>query len=296
MSFWSWFHRRNASTGTGDSQAAGILTALLDGKLTSVEARARWPREPLSHPTAHSYLEYFEHGLDGKGMRDPTMDRVVRNLVTVLSRGDGQWNERTESWEAGGEPVDKPREARDAYYRMCISALAVRRANAETDPASFDVRTLVANAHALGETNLDPKERQILNASIGAVPLSLAMEMHWRIEVVGALAWSLGLVDEIPQPDMRFDYKLLDERVPQSVPEINAGARTAALLPVQQLLAMRARLRQERVEAFNARVGHENDRELSFRNSRALERYRAMQWLLNPSTPSLEATSATPGL
>jgi hypothetical protein len=71
----------------GNRAAAAILRGLLAGELTPEQARARWPSEPVSPTAARSYIDYFDGGLDGRGMRDPSVDDVIDNLVRLLERG-----------------------------------------------------------------------------------------------------------------------------------------------------------------------------------------------------------------
>lgn len=301
--FWLFSRRRGgdelapvgagtASAGDGDPNriAAGLLRELLAGTITPGEARRSWPPN-VSQASAESYIAYFEEGLDGHGLRDTTMDDVVRNLARLLER-------TSEAPPASSSASARP--ASEVVERMVLSYLVFERTQIESALASgqLDLASADHEAGALtgvprtlfDRERLENQERAVLMADTGAVPPSRLMALHWRVECVGALAWALGLLEDLPPCTERFDYAAIDAAVPKARSAVDDAA-TATLRPSHEIAAMRARLQSERRAAAEELEGHEGDRDRSLVHSRALERCRAIEWLVTPDAPSLEATN-----
>jgi len=285
--------------------AARILRALLADQLSVSDARRAWPTGRLSQPSAVTYLDYFAEGLDGRGTRDPQVDRMIAELATMLEReGAASWDDKSESWQVDGQAVATTREPADVFTRMVASYLAFHRTRIENalavgEQGFADVDKIAGQLSGgmrslFGYDLLEDDERVVLKAPTGRVPRRQLMLMHWRIECVGVLAWALGLLPEIPDASERFDYDAIDALSPETREQATARTQTACLRPTRELMEARARWRQNRLSTEAALQRDPKSSELQLRRSRALERYRALIWLTNVHYGSLAETGFDP--
>ncbi len=208
------------------------------------------------------------------------------------------WKKVTGSAEA--QPPPTPQDPQNVLMRTVISLLVCDRTGIDAryvqgaitfDEAAHECAVMAGAPYSLfGVERLEPIERVGLFGAIGGLQPDIEIRLHWRLECAGTLAWALGLIAEVPTPDRRFDRAELDRVVPHTCEEVLALSNVQ-LRPHATLLSMRDRLRVERVKAKAALVGHETDMDLSFRNSRALERLRAIEWVLDARLAYLEGTS-----
>lgn len=268
-----------------DAAAATILRALLAGQLSPALARSRWPTEPLSQSAAVTFLEYFEQGIDGRGTREPAIDRSIENLASLLDAGQpATWNEATESWHSEAGPVDEPRPAAEVLRRALGASQAGSRARLELDVARLELDFTAAahqlqqlRASAFGLEHLEPDERALWDAELGRVPPGLAFRLLHRVETAGVLLWAVGQVPKLPA---RKPFTLQD--LAPLLPRSEADAvREATLRPVPALLEARAAARTAAVA---------NAASTTTDLVRANERFRALVWLFTPTSPSLGAT------
>jgi Domain of unknown function (DUF4272) len=286
-----------------DQAAAALLRGLLAGDLNVKEARRKWPNGPTSEPSASTYLDYFEQGLDGKGTRDPQVDRIVANLANSLdSGGNSKWHDKSESWQVGSAHVDETRSADQVFRRMVASYLAFERTRLEMALAAHVLSFPEADKEAgklsgamsylFGTDDLEDDERRVLKAPTGEILRADLSNMHWRIECVGVLAWALGFLPELPAASERFNYETIRAAAISTPEDAKTKEKSARLRPTSDLLLARASWKVERLASENAARKAPNNTGLQLTRSRAVERYRALIWLTNSYYPSMEQTSA----
>jgi Domain of unknown function (DUF4272) len=175
--------------------------------------------------------------------------------------------------------------------RALVKALALREGielqsaqrSPQLDPAELPAicaKRAELERWAHQHLELDSRERWAVVASGGAG--RAAMELHWRGEWVTVLAWILGITDAVPEPEHvgAWDQfpKYLDLTRP---PELFETARVVR--SPEELAAMKTRLSRSLatwLERFplagRAPVGDDG-----MARSRAIERYRAIEWALD---------------
>ena len=66
--------------------------------------------------------------------------------------------------------------------------------------------------------SLSPKERKLMAADCGKWSPRDAINASWRLEAAGVIAWSVGLLPDLPAWDVKFDEKSLPKAIGFQVP------------------------------------------------------------------------------
>ena len=189
-------------------------------------------------------------------------------------------------------PVQQPDHGQAAvvFHRLVLCLIASERARLEMELASGEMSVDEARLKAselrrlVSELGLneavDAWERVLLDADVGTVDDDLTLGMHWRVEVASALAWALQLLEEVPSPSERPDIEALWNLFPDTVAQFERDRSRAALRDESRLLAMRERLGEELLTVCAQFEMKRSDRDANLARSAALERSRAMHWLL----------------
>ena len=157
-----------------------------------------------------------------------------------------------------------PPSARAAAARLvCLASLGVRGLLEEeidnTEPAeALEARARIQelleclkSVRTLGRPSL--QESQAMAKPIGGWSARERVNASWRVESAGVIAWSLGLLGEIPAYDTRFCSLDIAEVIPRTGESTRAFVRMAAL-------GQRAKLGRHGKQPKRGCGGHERRR------------------------------------
>ena len=141
----------------------------------------------------------------------------------------------------------------------------------------------------VGAGGADPFTEYVLGLPVGDLAPSLVLGAHWRGEAAAAIAWALGLVDEIPPPPQRSDPALIEGLFPlQGAPA--PAIRDARLRDRAEIAAKLSEWKQHLdVTAKNRDRAGPADEAAALEFSRSYERARALAWVLGEA-PSIDDT------
>jgi hypothetical protein len=312
-------------------RAAMTLVALADGSLTVALARKYWPLAD-DVPDIEPYLEYITISRAFPGLSTDGADRFGDD-VRALLRGEWTTDrfpmgidpdapsddDEEDVDEEGGDPraaapapdwmatipFRRPDPAdRDVNavlgLAVCMAMLCAA-GGAEIDGAKgapgaeatrLTARTL-ADFVGAGRFLTD-RQRRILHSPhpIGHLRPDLALEAFWCGDGAAVLLWAVGLLPEVPSSTDSVDPRAMMQALPTSQDAARALLERCHLRPRDELVAMHERLRDERLRTRAA--DDLADETASIIRSRALERYRAIRWLVEDRWPDIEATPADP--
>jgi hypothetical protein len=315
-------------------RAAMTLVALADGSLTVALARKYWPLaddvpdiEPYVEyiTISRAFPGISADGADRFGddvralMRGEwTTDRFPMGIDPDAPTEDE--DEEEDVNEEGGDapaaappapdwmatiPFRRPDPAdRDVQavlgLAVCMATLcAVGGAEIDGSKGDTGAETTRHTARALADLLgagrfLTDRQRKILHSPlpVGHLRPDLALEAYWYGDGAAVLLWALGLLPEVPPSTVSVDPRAMMQVLPMSQEAARGLLERCRLRPRDELVAMHERLRDERLRT---RVADDlADERASIVRSRALERYRAIRWLLEERWPDIEATPADP--
>jgi hypothetical protein len=139
----------------------------------------------------------------------------------------------------------------------------------------------------LSNDDLESAEQELLAGlrtdAADAVDSGVVLAASWRLEGAGVLAWSLGLLQEIPPPHTMVDAARLRSLVPPDAAAFESFVVNAEARPPEALFST---THEWAMRFFAAEIQPPSEV-----RSRIIERARAMRWLTEPDKYELSALS-----
>jgi hypothetical protein len=154
-----------------------------------------------------------------------------------------------------------------AAARAIVVSAVCRRAHLELAPGDlgpddpegerFDLAAWVVEEGL--DPTLTPAEQRLLKTRTGKLPADDVIAASWQIEGVAALAWAMGLLDEIPRYDEPVDPAALLSQLPSPWSSTRPLRSSAGLRPESAIARERERAELWQWRAENAGEGTGSD-------------------------------------